>query len=74
MPANEAAARVSAVSTKSRREIGTAAASWNGLGTGWEGDGNGLDKQMKATAAARPAFSRVYPSAIPSQLPKAAIQ
>ena len=74
MPANEAAARVSAVSTKSRREIGTEAASWNGMGRGWEGDGNGLDKQMKATAAARPASGRVYPSAIPSQLSKAAIQ
>jgi hypothetical protein len=42
MPANEAAARVSAVSTKSRREIGTEADSWNGLGRGWEGDGNGM--------------------------------
>jgi hypothetical protein len=52
MPASEAAASVRAVSTKSRREIGTAADSRKGLGVARkvdDGDGRGGTKLFEST-------------------------
>jgi len=52
MPANEAAASVSAVSTKSRREIGTEADSRKRLG--WEGAGKGMATGPTSRSRKRP--------------------